>query len=239
MNTKLSYICFRTIKNPMKNKQLTLLVALSMLFVTITQAQHKSFNIKNGFGIGGGISMFNIKTDNFTTTKGNGFVLALAATVDIPNRWYNVSYGMQISESTLEISGRMTDDVAGNEQIEYKLTAAQLGFFFHTKVIGNNFTIDAGPQLQYNGDLELKNTQQEGYYINGYDDLTAPDITEISRFNINGVFGATAGLGPLRLKAQYIYGFLNMFDKLNDNLDQNTTFKGNPETIILIAIFTF
>jgi len=223
----------------MKNKQLTLLVALSMLFVTITQAQHKSFSINNGFGVGGGISFFNIKTDNFTTTKGNGYTVALAATVDIPNRWYNVSYGMQVSENTLEISGRMTDDVAGNEQIEYKLMTAQLGFFYHAKVIGNNFTIDAGPQLQYNGDLEFKKSQQEGHYINGYDDLAASDITEISRFNINGAFGATAGFGPLRIRVQYIYGFLNMFEKLNQNLSQNTNFKGNPETIMLTAIFTF
>ncbi|TJY34793.1 outer membrane beta-barrel protein [Pontimicrobium aquaticum] len=223
----------------MKNKQLTLLVALSMLFVTITQAQHKSYDIKNGFGIGGGISLFNIKTDNFTTTKGNGFIVALAATVDIPNRWYTVSYGMQISENTFEISGRMTDLVAGDEQIEYKLMAAQLGFLFHGKIIGNNFTIDVGPQLQYNGDLEFKNSQQESYYINGYDNLSASDITEMSKFNINGAIGATAGFGPLRLRAQYIYGFLNMFEKLNDNLNEDVSFKGNPETIMFTALFTF
>ena len=183
--------------------------------------------------------MFNIKTDNFITTKGNGFAVSLSATVDIPNRWYTVSYGMQISENTLEISGRMTDDVAGNEQIEYKLMAAQLGFFFHAKVIGNNFTIDAGPQLQYNGDLDFKNSQQEEYYINGYDDLSASDITEMSKLNINGAIGATAGFGPLRLRAQYIYGFLNMFDKLNSSINSGSTFKGNPETIMLTAIFTF
>ena len=223
----------------MKNKQLILLVALSMLFVTAIQAQHKSYNIKNGFCIGGGISMFNIKTDNFITTKGNGFVVSLSASVDIPNRWYTVSYGMQISENTIEISGRMTDDVAGNEQIEYKLMAAQLGFLFHGKIIGNNLTIDAGPQLQYNGDLDFKNSQQEDYYINGYDDLAASDITEMSKFNINGAVGATAGFGPLTLRAQYIYGFLNMFDKLNKNLNQDTSFKGNPETIVFTALFTF
>ena len=188
----------------MKNKQLTLLVALSILFVTVSQAQHKNFTIKNGFGIGGGVSIFNIKTDNFVTTKGNGFVVALAATVDIPNRWYNVSYGMQVSENTFEISGRMTDDVAGDEQIEYKLMAAQLGLLFHAKIIGNNLTIDAGPQLQFNNDLDFKNSQQEDYYINGYDDLAATDIVEMSKFNINGVIGATAGFGPLRVRAQYL-----------------------------------
>ena len=61
----------------------------------------------------------------------------------------------------------------------------------------------------------------------------------MSKFNVNGAVGATAGFGPLRVRAQYIYGFLNMFDKLNDNLSKNTSFKGNPETIMLTAIFTF
>jgi len=223
----------------MKNNQLTLLVALSMLFVTVTHAQPKSYNIKNGFGIGGGVTTFDIKTDNFVTTKGNGYVATLSAIVDIPHRWYTVSYGMQISENTLEISGRMTDDVAGNEQIEYKIMTAQLGFLFHGKIIGNHLTIDAGPQIQFNGDLDLKNSQQEEYYINGYDDLLATDITTMSKFNINGAIGATAGFGPLRLRAQYIYGFLNMFEKLNSEINSGSTFKGNPETVMLTALFTF
>ena len=105
----------------MKNKQRILLVALNMLFVTVTYAQRASYNIKNGLGIGGGISTFNIKTDNFVTTKGKGYVATLSAIVDIPHRWFTVSYGMQISENTIEISGRMTDDVAGDEQISLLL----------------------------------------------------------------------------------------------------------------------
>lgn len=223
----------------MKNKQLTLLVVLSILFVTTTRAQHISYSIKNGFGIGGGISLFDIKTDNFTTTKGNGFVASMSATVDIPHRWYTVSYGMQISENTLEISGRMTNDVAGNEQIEYKLMTAQLGFLFHGKIIGSNLTIDAGPQLQYNGDLDFKNSQQEDFYINGYDNLSASDITTLSKFNVNGTVGMTAGIGPLKLRAQYVYGFLNMFEKLNQSFSDVDAFKGNPETILFTALFTF
>ena len=222
----------------MKNKQLTLLVVLTILFVTIIQAQPKNYNIRNGFAIGGGLTQFNIKTDNFVTTKGNGFMVTLSATVDIPHRWYAVSYGMQISENTLEIQGRVTQDVTGNEMIEYKLMAAQLGFLFHGKIIGSHLTIDAGPQLQYNGNLDLKNSQQETYYINDYSDLRATDISDISKFNVNGVVGVTAGFGPIKLRAQYIYGFLNMLDKLNTG-DSPNTFKGNPETIAFTAMITF
>ncbi len=223
----------------MKNKHLNLLVVLIVLFVTTTHAQHQNFNIKNGFSVGGGISLFNIKTDNFTTKQGSGYFVSLATTVDIPHRWYTVSYGMQISENTFEISGRMTDDVAGNEAIEYKLMAAQLSFLFHAKLIGSHLTFDAGPQIQYNGDLDLKNSQQEDYFINGYNNVSASDITKMSKFNANGAVGITAGFGPLKFRAQYIYGFLNMFNKLNDELTVNDTFKGNPESLMFSAMFTF
>ena len=223
----------------MKNKPLILLVALIVLFVTDSQAQHMRYRIKNGFSLGGGISYFNLKTDNLSTTQGNGFIATMYSTVDLPHKWYNASFGMQISENNFEVSGRMTDDVAGDELIGYKLMVVQLGFLMHAKVIDDNVTIDVGPQLQYNGDLSFKNAQQESYYINGYDDLQALDITEISKFNFNGTVGITAGIGPIKLKAQYIYGFLNMLEKLNENLDQPTTFKGNPEMIAFSAMFTF
>jgi len=222
----------------MKNKQLTLLVVLTILFVTIIQAQPQNYNIRNGISFGGGFTQFDIKTDNFVTIKGNGFMAAFSATVDIPHRWYTVSYGMQLSQNTLEVAGRMTDDVAGNEMIEYKLMAAQLGFLFHGKIIGSHLTIDAGPQLQYNGNLDLENSLQETYYINGYDDLTATDISGISKLNVNGAVGVTAGYGPIKLRAQYIYGFFNIFDKLNST-NSSKAFKGNPETIAFTASITF
>jgi len=225
----------------MKNKQLTLLVVFTILFVTTIQSQPKNYNIRNGFSIGGGLTQFNIKTDNLMSAKGNGFVASLSATVDIPHRWYTVSYGMQISQNTLEILGRTNQGAVGNEIIEYKLMVAQLGFLFHGKIVGSHLTLDAGPQLQYNSELDLKNSQQESYYINGYDNLSATDISDISKFNINGAVGLTAGIGPLKIRAQYIYGFLNMLEKLNDaNIDSGSaSFKGNPETIMFTAMFTF
>jgi len=234
--TKLSYICFPTPKTNMKNKQLTLLVVFATLFVTITHAQPQNFVIKNGFSIGGGFTQFNIKTDNFTTIQGSGFTVGFASTVDIPHRWYNVSYGMQISENTFDVSGRMTNDVIGNEKIEYKLMAAQLGFFLHGKIIRSNLTFDAGPQLQYNGNLEFKNSQQETFFLNEYDGLSASEITDISKFNINGAVGFTAGIGFLKVRVQYIYGFLNIFEKLNTTTNN---FKGNPETFVFSAMITF
>ena len=218
-----------------------ILVALTLCFVTKTSAQ--VVKIKNGIAIQGGITQFDISTDNFVTKKGNGFIGGMAATVDLPHKWYTVSYGMLLSENNLEISGRITDDVAGNEMIEYKLMTVQVGFLFHAKILSDNLTFDLGPQLQYNGKLELKDSDNETYFINGYDNLMAKDISDISQFNANGVVGITAGLGAFKVRAQYGYGFTNIFSKLN-NSDLNigsgeSKFKGNQELLTLTAMITF
>jgi len=225
----------------MKFRLPILLVALTLCFVTNISAQ--AYIIKNGIAIQGGISQFDISTDNFVTKKGNGFIGGMAATVDLPHKWYTVSYGMLLSENNLEISGRITDDVVGNEMIEYKLMTVQVGFLFHAKILEDNLTFDIGPQLQYNGKLELKDSATETYFINGYDALTATDITNISQFNANGVVGITAGIGAFRVRAQYGYGFTNIFSKLNNNnLNVGTgesKFKGNQELLSLTAMITF
>lgn len=226
----------------MKFRLPILLVALTLCFVTTTHAQHTTYAIKNGIAIQGGITQFDINTDNFVTKKGNGFIGGMAATVDLPHKWYTVSYGMLLSENNLEISGRMTDDVAGNEMIEYKMMTVQVGFLFHAKAIGGILSFDIGPQLQYNAKLELKDSENETYFINGYDALTAKDITDISQFNANGVVGVSAGIGAFRVRAQYGYGFTNILNKLN-NSDLNTTggkskFKGNQELLSFTLMIT-
>ena len=224
----------------MKFRLPILLVALTLCFVTNTSAQ--AYIIKNGIAIQGGITQFDISTDNFFTKKGNGFIGGMAATVDLPHKLYTVSYGMLLSENNIEISGRMTDDVAGNEMIEYKLMTVQVGFLFHLKLLSDNLTIDIGPQLQYNGKLELKDSETESYFINGYDTLMASDITDISQFNANGVVGVSAGFGSFKIRAQYGYGLTNIFSKLNNsNLNVGSgesKFKGNQQLLSLTAMIT-
>jgi hypothetical protein len=226
----------------MKFRLPTILVAFVLCFVTTSQAQHKTYVIKNGIAIQGGLTQFDINTDNFVTKKGKGFIGGMAATVDLPHKWYTVSYGMLLSENNIEIEGRMTDDVVGNEMIEYKMMTVQVGFLFHAKAIGGVLTFDLGPQLQYNGKLELKDSDNETYFINGYENLMAKDISEISPFNINGIVGLSAGVGAFRVRAQYGYGFTNIFNKLNnsglDTTGGKSKFKGNQELLSLALIVT-
>lgn len=226
----------------MKYNRLVLLVALMLCFVTKSFSQRGNYRISNGIGITGGVTQFDIVTDNFTTKSSNGFIGGLSATVDIPNRWYNMSFGMQLSESNIEISGRPTSTSTEEAFIEYKMFAAQLALLGHIKVIPNHFTIDVGPMLQYNGKLEFKDKDQKGYFINNYTNLTAEDITNISQFNLNGAIGASIGFKNFKLKAQYIYGFTNILKKLENKVDAtggNTRFKGNQTMLVLGAIVSF
>nr|WP_321233952.1 hypothetical protein [uncultured Psychroserpens sp.] len=227
----------------MQKKQFILLVALCIGFVTVSVAQHKRYAIKNGIGIIGGLTQYDIATDNFTTKSGNGFIGGMIATVDIPHKWYTVSYGLQFSQNTLEISGRPTLAAISPEQMEYKLMAVQVAFMLHVKLLSDNLTLDVGPQLQYNSELELEDSSQSNFIVDGFDALLAEDITKISQFNANGVVGASAGIGNFKLRATYSYGFTNILNKLNDeNLTttpDSEKFKGNQNMLSFALMITF
>ncbi|MGJ8591467.1 MAG: hypothetical protein ACSHXF_02895 [Aquaticitalea sp.] len=225
----------------MQIRQLILLVAFSIGFVTTSISQrraHGTVNIVNGIGLGGGLTQFDIKTDNFETVQGSGWIGGMAATLDVPHRWYTVSYGMQVSESNFEIMGRQLPLLEA-EPMEYKLMMVQAQFLFHAKLAKDYLMIDAGPMLQYSGKMELTDDSQANYLVNGYSALTANDISDISKFNVNASIGATAGFNHFKLRVQYIYGITNMFDKLNDqNLDaspENKSFKGNQSMLAFMA----
>lgn len=227
----------------MKNKHIVLVVVL-LGFVTLSFSQRRgNIKITNGLGVFGGLTQFDIATDNFETKASNGWIGGFTATVDLPHKWYAVSYSMQLSENNLEISGRELPISTTSEMMEYKLMTVQAAFLFHLKIVKNNITLDAGPMLQYNGELELKDDAQENYIVDGYSALMANEISDISKFNVNGAIGVTAGFDNFKIRAQYIYGFTNMLNKLNDQ-DLSTTpsdekFKGNQQMIALSAMILF
>lgn len=228
----------------MKKIPFVLLVALTICFVTKSSAQSNKYIIKNGFAIGGGLTQFDIITDNFETTKGEGWIGGMSATVMPPHKAYGVSYGMQLSENTIGISGYTSLTDLSPRELEYKIFTAQVAFLWHVKLISDFVTFDVGPMLQYNSDLELKEDAQESYLIKRYNNLTANDITEISNINFNGAVGFTAGLSHFKVKAQYIYGVTNILNKLNSNSNLDLSgndkkFKGNQSMLAFTAMITF
>ncbi|KAA5827441.1 hypothetical protein FPF71_00935 [Algibacter amylolyticus] len=227
----------------MKKIQLYLLVAFSICFVTESFSQRGQYDIVNGIGLFGGITKVNLTTDNFITKEGDGFIGGLSATVDIPFKWYNMSYGLHFSESTVSVLGRPLEFSPNNEYVDYKLFAAQLALMMHVKLVGSYITLDVGPMLQYNSRLEFEDATQEGYFINNYDNLLAEDISNISQFNIDGAVGITAGFKFVKLRAHYIYGATNILKKLEsediDTSGGDSRFKGNMSMLLFGAMLSF
>ena len=225
----------------MKNTQSFLLVAICFAFVTIGHAQRKNYKIKNGIGLQGGITQFDILTDNFETKVNSGYIGGMSASVDIPHRWYNVSYNIQLSENYIDINASELGSLT-EQFVEYKMFAADISFLFHIKLISNNLTLDVGPMLQYNSELELKDEVNEGYIIKGYNNLLTEDIRDISNFNVNGAVGLSLGVRRLLIRAQYKYGFTNILGSLNKqdlDIGTNDKFKGNQSLLALTVMITF
>lgn len=226
----------------MKNKQSFLLVLICITFVTFSYAQRKNYKIQNGIGLQGGVTQFDIQTDNFETKKNSGYIGGMSASVDIPHKWYNVSYNIQLSENYVDINASQAPLGLTNEFVEYKMFAANISFLLHVKLIKNNLTIDVGPMVQYNGELDLKDKSKEGYFIKGFDSLLTEDIRDISNFNVNGAIGLSLGVRRLRLRAQYVYGFTNILGSLNKqdlNIGNNGKFKGHQSLVALTAMIIF
>lgn len=225
----------------MKNTKHFLLALICIAFVTNSFAQRKNYKIQNGIGLQGGVTQFDILTDNFETKANSGFIGGMAASVDIPHRWYNVSYNIQLSQNHVDINASPLGSLT-EEYIEYKMFTANISFLFHIKIISNNLTLDVGPMLQYNSDLELDDDSKEGYIIKGYNDLLTENLTDISNFNVNGAVGLSLGVRRLLIRAQYMYGFTNILGALNDqdlNIGNNDKFKGNQSLLALTAMITF
>ena len=227
----------------MQKKQLTLLVAICICFVTVSFGQRPTYKIKNGFGIYGGVTQYDIITDNFAVKQENGWQAGASATVDIPHKWYNVSYLIQLSENHVGIGVRDFSLGFAEEFADYKIFTAQIALKMHVKIIDSFLTLDVGPMLQYNGDMELEDEDMEGFIVNNYNTLQAKDIEDITNFNVDGAVGISAGFVFFKLKAQYIYGFTNMLNKLNDSdLDlsgNDKKIKGNQSMFAFTGMITF
>lgn len=225
----------------MKFNLVILLVALSIASVTESQAQ-KTVRTRNTLGVYGGLTQFDIKTDNFITKPGQGWMVGLTAGVDLPHKWYTVSYNIQLAENTVGIMAKPTL-TSPSEEIDFTMLTAQVAFLVHVKVIQEYITIDLGPMIQYTGDLEVKKDNQKDYIIENYNRVSAKDLYKISPFNVNGAIGISAGFPSFKLRGQYIYGFTNILNQLNDETYVGETnkskFKGNQSMFAVTAIITF
>lgn len=193
------------------------------VFALISMAGFSQYDYRdsNRIGISFGVNQLTLNTNNFQTKPGTGWNAGLSMRGNYYDNWDAV-YEMQFSENNFTVatnSGFITEDV------NYKLSSAQISFMFSYKIVENHLSIEAGPLVQINGKLNIDKFQ-ENNIISGTT-LLAKDIVNISQFNFFPIIGITAGVRHFRLNISYQYGVNNMLADLNKkNLGVN--FKGNP-----------
>ena len=211
--------------------------AIFFLLVFQQTFAQRNYDGYNFLGIQGGITFFDIQTDDLATQQKEGFVAGFTTRGAFRNN-FDLIYGISFQSSSVGIEGSSllgTD----TQNISYTIQGAQINFLGSYNIVKKHLSLEFGPVFDINGKMKLDNDQYEDYILTGYSELEAKDIQEISRFNVRLAGGITAGLEHFRISAQYQYGVTNMLGKLNDKGLENEDFKGNSSTIILMGVIYF
>ncbi len=220
-------------------------VTISLFFFSEITAQ-QNYDEYNQLGIFGGFNIFDINTSNFNTNAGNGFSAGFVTRGDVYNN-FDLEYGVSFHQNKLGIFGRDFANPLNNfdeQYIDYELQSVQVKLLAGYNIIMHHLSIDAGPILNVNGKLKLKDESFKNYVLDGYDTLKASEIDNVSRVHFHLAAGITAGLKNFRVNAQYQYGVSNLFARFDDQQALATSkpeggFKGNTSTIIIGAYLYF
>src|SRR5690606_29422115 len=183
----------------------------------------------------GGITFFDIQTDDLVTKQQTGFTSGFTTRGAFRNN-FDLIYGVSFQSASIAVEGSFSTDT---QNIGYTIQGAQINFLGSYNIIKKHLSVDFGPVFGINGKMKLDKEEYQDYVLSGYSTLTAKDIQEISRFNVRLAGGITAGLEHFRISAQYQYGVTNMLGKLNSKNLENENFKGHGSTIILMGIIYF
>jgi hypothetical protein len=179
----------------------------------------------NRIGITLGVNQFTLNSSNFSSKPDLGWNAGLSVRGNFYNNWAMV-YALQFSENNFSVA--TTSLIGGKEDVNYKLSSAQISLSLSYILVENHLSIEIGPLLQVNGKLQIDRSN-ENNMISGTT-LLAKDIVDISKFNFYPTVGLTAGLKHFRLNVSYQYGINNMLSNLNKNND-GVNFKGNAGII--------
>jgi hypothetical protein len=239
-DTKIKLLLPALKKNPIMSFKTLLFIALSLLLLQQSFSQ-RNYEEYNRLGIQGGISLFDIATSDFSTKQAEGFFVGFTTRGAFRNN-FDIVYGINFLSTEIGILGHdqaNTGEISDEQYIDYAIQAVQLNFLASYNIVKHHLSVEAGPILHINSKMKLKSDRHENYIIDGYSNLRAEDLQDISVFNFRLMGGITAGLESFRLSAQYQYGVTNMLDKLNDQNLEMKNFKGNSGTIILALIVYF
>lgn len=212
------------------------LVSVFFLLVQQNYAQ-RNYAGYNFLGIQGGITLFDIQTDDLVTQQQEGFTAGFTTRGAFRND-FDLIYGISFQSASVGVEGRDLSS-SKTQNIGYTIQGAQLNFLGSYNIIVKHLSLEFGPILNINGKMKLKDNKYENYILTGYNTLTAKDIQDISRFNVHLTGGLTAGLEHFRISAQYQYGVTNMLGRLNDKNLENKDFKGHSSTIVVAGVIYF
>lgn len=195
-----------------------ILTAAFVLMSLVSTAQY-GYRDANRIGIIFGVNQFTLNTANFDAKPALGWNAGLSVRGNFYNDW-DMVYAMQFSENNFTVATMLL----ANEDVNYKLSSAQISLMLSYKIVENHLSLEFGPIVQVNGKLNL-DKENENNIISGTT-LLAKDITDISKFNFYPAVGITGGVRHFRANIQYQYGVNNILGNLN-NKGFNTNFKGN------------
>ena len=176
----------------------------------------------NRIGITFGVNQFTMNTNNFITKPELGWNAGLSMRGNFYNNW-DMVYSMQFSENNFLVT--TTQFGFAQEDVNYKLSSAQISLLLSYKFIENHLSLEFGPIVQINGKLNI-DRDNENNIISGTT-LLAKDIQDVSKFNFYPTIGITTGVRHFRANISYQYCINNMFGNLN-NQNLGYSFKGNP-----------
>jgi len=217
-----------------------LLVVTTMVFVTHCLFAQRNYQGEyNRIGLQGGLSIFDITTDNFTTSSSEGFTAGFTTRGAFYND-FDLIYGVNFYDLNVDIQARETA-LSEVEEVSFGIFGVQLNLFASYNLIGQHLTIEAGPAVQLSSKLTTDDKNQD-YIIDGYNTLRAEDLEDVSKINVNAVIGITGGFESVRFWANYQYGINNFLNGLNDEgleqIDPNVEeFNGNISLINVGVVF--
>ncbi len=200
-------------------KKLCFVVAF--VFISTLGFAQYNYRDSNRIGISFGINQFSLNTKNFQTKPGTGWNGGLSIRGNYYDNW-DMVYSIQFSENNFSVA---TDSGFITENINFKLSSAQISLMASYEIVENQLSFEFGPLVQVNSKLKT-DFANENNKITGTD-IYAKDITDISRFNFYPVVGVTAGFKHFRANVSYQYGINNMLGNLN-NKSLGDNFKGHP-----------
>jgi len=208
----------------------------AFIFLQQLYAQ-RNFNGSNFLGVQGGVTSFDIKTDDLVTNQQTGFIAGFTTRGAFRNN-FDLIYGLSFQSASIEVE---SSGVLGinSQNIGYTVKGVQINFLGSYNLVPKHLSIEFGPVVNINGKLKLDDDKFKDLILSGYETLSAKDIQDISKFNFHLAGGLTAGLEQFRVYGQYQYGLTNMLGKLNDKDLENKDFKGNSSTVIFGAVVYF